>query len=123
MKIVSLKPGKPQHTRIVLSMVVQSKLDYGDMDEDARLLAWHTRQGRWAVAVHKNGDIAGIACVVRLSDTGEDALLWLEVLPPYQRQGMGEALLDWAHTQARHRLSIHSVPSAEGFYQRAGVRT
>jgi GNAT superfamily N-acetyltransferase len=66
-----------------------------------------------------SGTIVGIACVVTLSDTGKDALLWLEVLQAYQQRGVGKTLLKWAQKQTHQKLVIKSVPSAVGFYHAA----
>lgn len=96
MPLTTLNPFNPQHARIVLSLVVQSTLDYGEMDADPRLDAWQQGQGRWAIAVTDQGHVAGIACTVCLDDQEANALLWLEVLPQYRRQGFGRALLAWA---------------------------
>lgn len=121
MHIVPLHPASQQHTRIVLALVVQSLLDYGDIDMDPRLLVWINCQGCWAVAVADNKEVAGIVCTVHLNDSQRDALLWIEVLPHYQGQGFGKALLAWAQAQTAQPLLVRSVASAIGFYERAGV--
>lgn len=123
MNIMPLRQNNPQHTRIVLSLLIHSTLDYGerDMDQDVRLLAWHAGQGKWAAALPNRHDVAGIVCVVHLSDSDQDALLWLEVLPRYRRRGYGRALLRWAQTQTVQPLVIKSVPGAVGFYQHTGL--
>ncbi len=121
MYIVPLDPMSETHTHIVLSMVIHSELDYGELDSDARLVAWQKHQGVWGVAVNEQGSAMGIACVVHLSDTGDDALLWLEVLPTYRRLGVGQALLRWVYRQIPHPLVIHSTPSAAPFYEHIGV--
>lgn len=121
MRIIKLDPTNSMHTRIVLAMVLDSSLDYGDLDTDPRLLCWINAQGQWGIAIADSGAVAGIACVVSLCDTNGDALLWLEVLPEHQRQGNGTALLTWAQSQARQPLLIKSVAGATGFYEHAGV--
>ncbi len=122
MKVIPLHQTNRHHTDIVLSMVVQSKLDYGDIDADVRLLSWQNCVGRWAVATNDRGKVVGIVCVVDLSDDDQDALLWLEVLPQEQRQGVGDMLFVWARAQTQRDLVIKSVASAKGFYQRYGVQ-
>lgn len=121
MKIVQLNHTNPHHTHIILSLLVQSTLDYGDMDRDPRLSAWQRGQGRWAVVVNAQGCVMGIVSVVSLSDSEGDALLWLEVLPHYRKRGMGRALLSWARGQTRQNLVIKSVPTAAGFYLHCGA--
>ncbi len=122
MHVVPLFASVPHHTSIVVSMIVQSRLDYGALEHDPRMLVWHRQQGRWAVAVDAAaGKAVGIACVVALSDQPQDALLWLEVLPSYRHRGAGTALLEWAHAQTAGALLIKSVPSAAGFYQARGA--
>jgi GNAT superfamily N-acetyltransferase len=101
----------------------QSTLDYGEMDADPRLDAWQQGQGRWAIAVNDQGHVAGIACTVCLDDQEANALLWLEVLPQYRRQGYGRALLAWAREQEPDALVIKSVGSAVGFYNHCGIPT
>ncbi|NJN66693.1 MAG: GNAT family N-acetyltransferase [Chloroflexaceae bacterium] len=120
--ILPLDHTNPLHTRIVLSLVLQSTLDYGQLDSDIRLLTWQAHQGQWAVAVREGGVVAGIVCVVPLSDGPSPGLLWLEVLPRFQRQGVGTALLSWAGARTRRTLVVRSVPSATEFYRRAGAR-
>ncbi len=122
MNIIPLDPTNIHHTHIVLSFVVQSTLDYGDLDADARLLTWQNCEGTWAAAVSDSGNAVGIVCVVSLCDTSDDALFWLEILPQYQNQGVGNILLTWAQAQAQRPLHIQSVPSAVGFYQQAGMQ-
>jgi GNAT superfamily N-acetyltransferase len=119
--IVPLTPTERTHARVVLALVVQSCLDDGDLDADPRLLAWQRGEGHWAVALTDQGAAAGIACVVRLDETGRPALLWLEVLPEHQRQGYGSALLEWAGQQADSPLVIRSTGSALGFYRQHGL--
>lgn len=121
-RILPLKPGNLIHTRAILSMVIQSVLDYGDMDSDTRLLAWKSGQGQWAGAFSETGRIVGVVCVVPLDDGVSSGLLWLEVLPAHQRQGIGTALFVWAQERARGNLVIKEVPSASGFYQQVGNR-
>jgi GNAT superfamily N-acetyltransferase len=121
MKVIPLQQQDSRHTHVVLSFVVQSLLDYGDIDNDVRLLSWNNNEGQWAVAIDDQGHAMGIVCVVRLSDRQQQALLWLEVLPQYQEQGIGSKLLAWAQTQAGTSMIVKSVPSANGFYQHAGV--
>ncbi len=121
MRILQLDQTSAQHTQVILSLIVQSKLDYGVLDEDIRLLAWQSPQSRWAVAVDDNGTLLGIVCVVHVDDMEGDALLWLEVLPPHQRQGVGRGLLSWAQTQSPCDLIVRSVPGADGFYCRVAV--
>jgi GNAT superfamily N-acetyltransferase len=116
MNVVPLNANNPQHTRVVLALLVQSTLDYGDMDGDIRLNAWRNHQGYWAAAVDAQGYVAGIVCVMNLSDTAHHGLLWLEVLPKYQQCGVGKALLRWAQGQSHQALVIRSVPRAAGFY-------
>lgn len=123
MNIRPLNPFNPHHTHIVVSCVVQSTLDYGDLDADARLLVWQSHQGKWAVATTDDGAIAGIVCVVNLHDRDNDALLWLEVLPHYRRNGIGTALLLWAQAQTQRELVIKSVSGAFPFYQHVGIGT
>lgn len=122
MKVVPLQQTNRHHTDIVLSMVVQSTLDYGDIDADVRLLSWQNCVGRWAVATNDSGRVVGIVCVVDLNDDEKDALLWLEVLPQEQHKGVGDMLFAWARTQTQRDLVIKSVASARGFYQRYGVQ-
>lgn len=119
--ILPLNPNNRYHTHLVLSLVVESRLDYGDLDTDPRLLAWLNYEGRWAVALADDRRVAGIVCLVSLSDEPGDALLWLEVLPQYQHQGRGSALLNWAKEQSQQSLVIKSVTSAVDFYRRANA--
>jgi len=123
-KIIPLDQKK-DHTRIFLSLLLRSHLDYGcgeDMETDPRVLAWKGG-GTWAVATTgDDGKVAGIACVVRLSDVDDkDALLWLEVLPEHQRQGHGSALLEWATQIANGPMLIESTEGARGFYRQHGL--
>lgn len=111
--------SNPQHTRIVLALLLQSTLDYGE--QDARLAAWEQGEGRWAVAVSERGMVQGIAVLVPLDDVGRDGLLWLEVLPRYQRQGIGRALVQWAQAQSGGPLEVRPVRSAAAFYNRCGL--
>lgn len=118
MHIIPLDPHNPQHTAIVAALVLQSTLDYGNLEDDPRLLAWSQQTGRWAVAAASDtGAVLGIACVVALDDQPADGLLWLEVLPAHQGHGVGSALLDWARSVARPVLVIHSTASARKFYE------
>jgi GNAT superfamily N-acetyltransferase len=110
------------HTRVVLALLVQSTLAYGeDADRDMRLAAWERCEGRWAVAVTDQGLPQGIIACVPLDDIGRDGLLWLEVLPYYQRQGVGRTLVQWAQERATAPLLVRSVSSAAEFYQRCGL--
>jgi GNAT superfamily N-acetyltransferase len=120
MNIVMLNPTSKEHTHIVLGMIINSDLDYGDLDTDARLLTWQQQQGTWATALNDYGEVVGIACIVSLSDIAGDALLWLEVLPAYRRQGYGRALLTWVYHHAQDALMIKSIPGATGFYEHVG---
>jgi GNAT superfamily N-acetyltransferase len=121
MKVIPLHQTDSRHTHVVLSFVVQSTLDFGDIDNDVRLLSWNNNEGRWAAAIDDHGQVMGIVCVVSLSDLQQEALLWLEVLPQYQDQGIGSMLLSWAQAQAKTPMIIKSVASAIGFYHQAGV--
>ncbi|NJP04395.1 MAG: GNAT family N-acetyltransferase [Chloroflexaceae bacterium] len=118
MQVIPLSLTSSHHTSLVVSLVVQSMLDYGDIDHDARLLAWYQRQGAWAVAVNQQRLITGIVAVVKLSDMDRDALFWLEVRPDYRQRGYGRALLNWANQHARQPLVIRSVVGAYPFYER-----
>ena len=121
-RIIPLDPTKVAHTRIVLALLVQSTLEYGeDKDRDMRLTAWERGEGRWAVAVTHQGVAQGIIACVPLDDVGRDGLLWLEVLPPYRYGGVGRALVQWARQRATTPLLVRSVRSAAGFYQRCGI--
>jgi GNAT superfamily N-acetyltransferase len=103
MNIIPLNLTNQHHTQVVLSLVVQSTLDYGDLDTDARLLAWQHHQGQWIVAANDEGDIIGIACVVGLSDGKGNSLLWVEATPPYQHQGIEHELLTWMQQHNTHK--------------------
>jgi GNAT superfamily N-acetyltransferase len=118
MHIIPLEHTNPQHTRAVVALVLQSTLDYGSLEADPRLLLWRAGGGRWAAAVGSDGVLQGIVVVVALDDQPADCLLWLEVLPSAQRQGIGTALLRWAQAAARQPLVLHSVASARTFYER-----
>jgi GNAT superfamily N-acetyltransferase len=118
MHIIPLEQNNPQHTRAVVALVLHSTLDYGSLEADPRLLLWRTSGGRWAAAIDDGGALLGIAAVVALDDQPADCLLWLEVLPAAQRQGIGTALLHWAQVAARQPLVLHSVASARAFYER-----
>lgn len=113
MMLTALSPANPAHTRVVLSFVVQSCLDFGSIDNDARLVAWKQGRGEWAVSL-ADGKPVGIAWYY----AGE--LVWLEVLPAHQGQGHGTALLEWA-AQRTPRLRICPTEQARGFYQRKGL--
>lgn len=121
MELLMLDCTNPHHTRLVLSFIVQSELDYGDLDDDMRLLAWNQRQGLWVVVVNDQGQAVGIACTVSLSDIEGDALLWLEVLPRFRNRGYGRSLVSWMQQHTCRRLVIKSVPGASGFYRHIGV--
>lgn len=119
MNMIPLQFHNSHHTRIVLSFILQSELDYGNLDNDTRLAVWNQRHGKWAIALSDLGIVTGIVCVVPLSDHVEDGLLWIEVLPSFRRKGFGKALLTWATQHSYHQqypLFIKSVPSAEAFY-------
>ena len=121
-RMLPLDPTDVTHTRIVLALLVQSTLEYGEeADRDMRLTAWERGEGRWAVAVTAQGVVQGIIACVPLDDVGRDGLLWLEVLPQYQHCGIGRALVQWARQRATTPLVVRSVRSAAGFYQRCGM--
>lgn len=121
-RILPLDPTRVPHTRIVLALLVQSTLEYGEeADRDLRLAAWERGEGHWAVAVTAQGGVQGIVACVPLEDVGRDGLLWLEVLPLYRYSGIGRALVQWARQRATTPLVVRSVRSAAGFYQRCGI--
>lgn len=119
--ILPLNHTNPEHIQFMLSMVVQSVLDYGTIDSDGRLFLWNNGQGVWAAALDETRRCVGIVCIVHVDDHDYDALFWLEVLPTHRRLGIGTQLFMWAQRQARTPLIVRSVPSARGFYQQLGV--
>jgi GNAT superfamily N-acetyltransferase len=121
MNILTLDYNNTHHTHLVLSFVLQSDLDYGDLDEDIRLLTWSQHQGVWAVVVNEQNIVVGIVCIVSLSDVAGNAMLWLEVLPRFRRKGYGRALVTWGQKQSQRSMIIKSVPSAVNFYRHVGV--
>jgi GNAT superfamily N-acetyltransferase len=113
---------QPIGVSLLVRFVLESLLDYADDgDVDGRLACWSKGEGRWAVAWRDRAP-AGVACLVTLDDgpyQGERCLYWLEVLPPFQGQGIGQALLAWAIAQtAGNPLVIAATSSAAPFYRR-----
>lgn len=112
-----LVPGRPGPS-LIARFLAESTLGYPLVDGiDARLQAWATHEGRWAVAFTHHY-AAGIACIVTLDDgpyAGADCLFWIEVLPETRGNGLGRALLSWA-TQQTPRLIINPTPGAAPFY-------
>jgi len=113
---------RPIAVSLLVRFVLESTLDYApDGDVDGRLACYARGAGHWAVA-WRNRSPAGIACVVTLDDgpyQGYPCLYWLEVLPSFQGQGIGRALLAWATTQtAGTALLIAATPHAAPFYRR-----
>ena len=113
---------RPIAMSLLIRFVLESLLEYAcEGDIDGRLACHRNGEGRWAVAWHDRAP-AGVACLVTLDDgpyQGYGCLYWLEVLPPFQGQGVGQALLAWAIAQTvDNPLVIASTPSAAPFYRR-----
>ena len=113
---------RPIAISLLIRFVLESVLQYAcEGDRDERLACRRNGEGRWAVAWYDRAP-AGVACLVTLDDgpyQGYSCLYWLEVLPPFQRQGVGQALLAWAIAQTvDNPLVIASTPSAAPFYRR-----
>ena len=107
---------------LLVRFVLESALEYAPVgDVDGRLACYARGEGRWAIAWFDR-DVAGIACIVTLDDgpyQGYPCLYWLEVLPPFQRYGIGQALLAWVITQmAGQTLMIAATPPSASFYRR-----
>jgi GNAT superfamily N-acetyltransferase len=107
---------------LLVRFVFESVLDYvlvGDID--GRLACYTRGDSRWAVAWCDRAP-AGIACITNLDDgryKGSQCLYWLEVLPPFQAQGIGKALLAWASAQTEgNSLAIAVTPTSAPFYRR-----
>src|SRR5262245_33003851 len=87
---------------LLVHFVLESALDYGPIEDvDGRLACSSRGEARWAVA-WCNSSPAGIACLVTLDNGAYQSyqcLYWLEVLPAFQGQGIGQALLAWAIAQ------------------------
>ena len=113
---------RPIAVSLLVHFVVESTLEYAtDADVDGRLACYARGAGRWAVAWSDRA-AAGIACLVTLDDgphQGERCLYWLEVLPAFQGQGIGQALLAWASAQVTDTaLVIAATAGSAGFYRR-----
>jgi GNAT superfamily N-acetyltransferase len=113
---------RPIPLSLLIRFVFESALEYpADADVDGRLACWQRGEGRWAIAWYDR-TAAGVACLVTLDDglyQGQSCLYWLEVLPPFQRQGIGRALLAWAAAQVGNEpLIVASTPQAAPFYRR-----
>ena len=107
---------------LLVRFVLESTLDYPSVgDVDGRLACYSHGEGCWAVA-WRDRSPAGIACITTLDDgpyQGSLCLYWLEVLPSFQRQGVGQTLLMWARAQiVDAALVIASTPQAAPFYRR-----
>lgn len=107
---------------LLVRFVLESTLDYPSVgDVDGRLACYSHGEGRWAVA-WRDRSPTGIACITTLDDGPyQDSLClyWLEVLPSFQRHGVGQTLLMWARAQtADVTLVIASTPQAAPFYRR-----
>ena len=127
---------------LLVRFVFESVLDYAPVnDMDGRLACYTRSESHWAVAWYDRAP-AGIACIVTLDDgpnRGYQCLYWLEVLGPFQAQGIGQALLGWAVAESedtpliiaatrssapfyRHHLTGWSEPTPNTFILKGGFR-
>lgn len=116
MNILQISPGRRQTTNsLIIQLMLKSVLEY-KADPDPRVTTWTNGEGIWALSANEEGHVTGVVCITYLDDLEKYGLLWLEVLPKYQGQGYGKALLEWARNQVSSELVIKPTEQAYGFY-------
>lgn len=126
-----IRPGQPSEAAALTELALRSKRSWGyDADFMRRVLpdmvvTSEDIERGYCIVAEKNG----IACAYALAsvDGNEVFLRDLFVDPPYFGQGHGSELfrriVDWARSRGAVRLSLHSDPNSESFYERLGMRT